>query len=200
MKSDEIINQMIRYRFIINLVSIDEVVQVDPNLVYYLEFSFINIKVRYKLDVQLMDSVIILNKLRVIYAFCHDRKALNEFISLQESLCIHMVSENKKKERVVWGKVELPLAEFLSDKIIKREYYKMFNLKDVAWGWGLTANIGISSSGGYVDTSRNIFRSYKGVLYYPQNLHYFSCEPLHSEWISMLREQKLEQPSYVENT
>lgn len=68
---------MIRYRFIINLVSIDELAKVDPSLHYFLEYSLINIKVRYKLDISPNDSLISLNKLRVIYAFCHDRKTLN---------------------------------------------------------------------------------------------------------------------------
>ena len=119
------------------------------------------------MEVSSGDTLVALNKLRVVYCFCHDRKTLNEFITAQECLSVSLVCENEKKERLTWGKVELPLAEFLSDKIIKREYYKMFNLKEVAWGWGLTANIGISSSNGYVDTSRNIFRSYKGLVYYP---------------------------------
>ena len=76
-KNDEIINQMIRYRFIINLVSIDEITKVDPSLSYYLEYSLINIKVKYKLEVNAHDTIVPLNKLRVIYAFCHDRKTLN---------------------------------------------------------------------------------------------------------------------------
>lgn len=169
MKNNEIINQMIRYRFIINLVEIDELTKTDPSLTYYIEYSLINIKVKYKLDIHPTDKTVVLNKLRVIYAFCHDRKTLNEFITEQRSLTIHIVTENEKKEKTIWGKTELPLEELISDKIIKREYYKMFNMKDVSWGWGLTANIGISSSHRCVDTSRNIFRKHKGLVYYPEN-------------------------------
>ena len=43
----------------------------------------------------------------------------------------------------------------------------MFNLKDVSWGWGLSANIGLIDSNGEVDTSRTIFKNYKGLVYYP---------------------------------
>jgi hypothetical protein len=60
--------------------------------------------VKYKLELNPTDKITYLNKLKVIYAFCHDRKTLNEFIEDQKSLNISIVCENEKKERYVWGK------------------------------------------------------------------------------------------------
>jgi hypothetical protein len=66
----------------------------------------------------------------------------------------------------------------------------MFNLKGVPWGWGLEANIGLDSSGS-VDTSRMIFRNINEQVYYPENLDYYCCEPLPSEWITFIRERNV---------
>ncbi len=159
-KNDAIISKMVRYRFIIYLVAMDELTDIDATRNYYLEYSIVNVKVRYKIDVRPGSQTVTLNKLRVVYAFCHDRKALNDYINAVDCLTVQLVSESlDKKDRFVWGTLNLELKDFTSDKVIKREYYKMFNLKGVPWGWGLSANIGVVDSGGYVDTSRMIFRN-----------------------------------------
>jgi hypothetical protein len=179
---------MVRYRFVIYLVAIDEVTNVDPTRSYYLEYSIVNVKVRYKIEPKADSSVLTLNRLRVIYAFSHDRKALNDYINQVEHLTVHLVVESAdKRERTVWGTLNLELKDFLSEKVIKREYYKMFNLKGVPWGWGLSANLGLVDSDGYVDTSRMIFRNINEQVYYPENPDYYSCEPLPAEWITLIK-------------
>lgn len=133
-------------------------------------------KVRYKIEPKPDCGVLPLNRLRVIYAFSDDRKALNDYINSVENLTIQLISESQdKKEKFVWGTLNLELKDFTSEKVIKREYYKMFNLKGVPWGWGLSANIGVVDSGGYVDTSRMIFRNINEQVYYPENPDYYSC-------------------------
>jgi hypothetical protein len=183
---------MQRYRFIIYLVSIDEMTPADSSRNYFIEYSLMNIKVRYKLDIpQEGIKAVTINRLRVIYAFSHDRKALNDYLNSTSFLTIHLVSETlDKKDRVVWGSLNLELKDFLSENVIKREYYKMFNLKGVPWGWGLEANIGLDS-GGFVDTSRMIFRNINEQVYYPENADYYCCEPLPSEWMTFIRERNV---------
>ena len=51
-KNDAIISKMERYRFIVYLVSIDELTPIEPNRSYYLEYSLVNVRVRYKLELQ----------------------------------------------------------------------------------------------------------------------------------------------------
>ena len=71
-KNDEIISKMVRFRFIIYLNEIDEVVNVDSGYNYYLEFSIFGKKARYKLDTSLVHHKIIpLRKLKVIYFFAN---------------------------------------------------------------------------------------------------------------------------------
>lgn len=144
-------------------------------------------RVRYKLDILEGANTITINRLRTIYLFSHDRKALNDFITSTEHITIYLVSEGvDKKDRVVWGSLNLELKDFLNDNIERREYYKMFNLKGVPWGWGLEANIGLDCSG-LIDTSRTILRNINEQIYYPENADYYSCEPLPSEWINYIR-------------
>jgi hypothetical protein len=51
----------------------------------------------------------------------------------------------------------------------------MFDLKGVPWGWGLSANIGVVDSNGFIDTSRIILKNLKGQIYYPESSDYYSC-------------------------
>ena len=68
---------MIRFRFIIYLNQIDEVVSVDPSLNYYMEYSIFGKKARYRLDLSLVDQKLIpLRKLKVIYLFAHSVEKL----------------------------------------------------------------------------------------------------------------------------
>ena len=52
--NDEIINKMIRFRFIIFLNEIDEVVELGENLSYSLEISVMEKKIKYRLDTSLL--------------------------------------------------------------------------------------------------------------------------------------------------
>lgn len=67
---------------------------------------------------------------------------------------------------MVIGTLNLELKSFMSENIVKREYYKMFNMKGICWGWGLEANIGLDCSG-LVDTSRLIFKNINEQVFYP---------------------------------
>lgn len=63
---------MIRFRLIIYLNEIDEVVDVDPSYNYFLEFTLFNKKTKYKLNMGFAhEKIIPLNKLKVFYFFAH---------------------------------------------------------------------------------------------------------------------------------
>jgi len=81
----------------------------------------VNVRVRYKLELQENDQSTLINRLRVVYAFSHDRKALNDFITTTEHLTVYLVSESiDKKDRIVWGSLNLELKDFLSDNVVRR--------------------------------------------------------------------------------
>lgn len=88
---------MIRFRLIIYLNEIDQVVGVDPQFNYYLEFSLFNKKTKYKLNVNGGDEKVIpLNKLKVFYFFAHSIENLEqEYIQSNPSFKMHIVTEQK---------------------------------------------------------------------------------------------------------
>jgi len=70
---------MTRFRLIIFLNEIDQVVDVDHECNYYLEFTLFNKKSKYKLNMSLAhDKIIPLNKLKVFYFFAHSIENLEQ--------------------------------------------------------------------------------------------------------------------------
>jgi hypothetical protein len=68
-----------------------------------------------------------------------------------------------------------------------RELYKMFNLKNTAWGWGLSASIGLVPGGETQTSGLNIVQ-HCGIYLPPQD--YFACEPLPPDWETMIGNYK----------
>ncbi len=102
---------MIRFRLIIFLNEIDEVVDVNPNCHYYLEFTLFKKKSRYRLNMSMVNQKIIpLNKLKVFYFFAHSVENLEqEYIDSNPSFRMHIVTEHKETlDRKVVGQMELP--------------------------------------------------------------------------------------------
>ncbi|EGR32819.1 lmbr1-like conserved region family protein, putative, partial [Ichthyophthirius multifiliis] len=86
------------------------------------------------------------------------------------------------------GTLKLSLKDFLSDKVLKREYYKVFDgpaLPTLKWGLNLT--IGMFNSG-LVDV-KNIKLQEKDGIYLPCP-DYYASEPLPLEWIQLINEKK----------
>ena len=87
---------MMRFRFIIYLNEIDEVVSVDPSLNYFMEFSIFSKKARYKLDTSMVeDKIIPLKKLKVIYFFANSVEEVEEYAKIGANFRINIISETK---------------------------------------------------------------------------------------------------------
>jgi len=68
-RNDETIHQMVRYRFLIYLHELDELIGVKNNHNYFFEFSIFGNKFKLKIDVHPKDKVTPIKKLRVCYFF-----------------------------------------------------------------------------------------------------------------------------------
>ena len=87
---------MIRFRFIIYLNEIDEVIFKDPSLNYFMEFSIFGKKARYKLDTSLAgDKIIPLKKLKVIYFFANSVEEVEEYAKIGPNFRINIIAEAK---------------------------------------------------------------------------------------------------------
>jgi len=78
----------------------------------------------------------------------------------------------------------------MSDKIIKREYFKLFSGKDTdipILKWGLNATIGLHD-GGLCNISNLKVQEHKGLYLPPKD--YYSCDQLPKEWIDVIKERK----------
>ena len=95
-RNDEIINKMIRFRFIIYLNEIDEIPTADCGVNYFMEFSIFGKKARYKLDTSMVDDKIIpLKKLKVIYFFANSVEEVEDYAKSAANFRINIVTETK---------------------------------------------------------------------------------------------------------
>jgi hypothetical protein len=78
------------------------------------------------------------------------------------------------------------LAEFKSDKVIKRDFFKMFSGKKVFpyLSWGLFLSVGLDHSGTISSSSLKL--SSKDGLLVPEP-DYHNADPLPEDWINMIR-------------
>lgn len=88
---------MIRFRLIIFLNEIDEVVNINDNYNYYLEFTLLNRKSKYKLNLGSIDQkVITLNKLKIYYFFANSIESLEQdYILSNAAFNLYIVTEHK---------------------------------------------------------------------------------------------------------
>lgn len=68
----------------------------------------------------------------------------------------------------------LSLKDYFSAKNIKKDFYKMFNVNNVPFGWGLEGSIGVITSPDYINTSRLIFTTNDKLIYRPSQ-NYYCC-------------------------
>jgi hypothetical protein len=113
--------------------------------------------------------------------FSADRKGINEYINEQKSITLNLICENEKL-----GSVSFVLNDFLSDKVIKREMFKVFSGKKLPiLSWGLKVTIGLIE-GGFEDTARVRLNEHKHIyLTYPD---YYTSEALPEEWLQIFQE------------
>ncbi|KAL4477278.1 hypothetical protein ABPG73_003404 [Tetrahymena malaccensis] len=200
-ESDNDLNKLCKYRFMVLINSVRDIpIQKEVERNYYLEYSFLDIKEKYKIEMQhavqsgddYSNFHVPLNRMRIFYFFVTSRKQLNQFINQNQFLQINLLCENK-----IIGNTQLELNEFTSDQVIRNEYFKVFNGKDLPLlKWSVTVTLGLVASQ-EIDVKRIGLREYQGI-YLPNSL-YYTCEPLPQEWIQYINSKPdwEKQPSVV---
>jgi len=98
------------------------------------------------------------------------------------------------------GTANFELNDFLSDKVIKREMFKVFSGKKLPiLSWGLKVTMGLIE-GGLEDITRTRLTEHKNVTFNSENCSksvfkiylttpdYYTCEALPEEWIQTFEE------------
>jgi LMBR1 domain-containing protein 1 len=188
-----------RYRMLIILQNLRDVPRdLDPqNKNFYLEYTIFDTTIRYKFDINSAycseyaprtGIVIPLVKARLFYFFGQERNSLRDFLIKQGSFRVSLIVENlaienpaERVEKI--GTVEFPLRDFLSDKITKRDFLKLFAGKSIPiLTWALQITIGIIESG-EERLSKGKLTDYMGVQYTTSD--YYTCETFPKEWIQI---------------
>lgn len=115
---------------------------------FSVEYSAFGQKIKTKVDFQEAKTLskggllVPINKMRIFYFFANSRKGVSEYLNAQKYLKLSLLKDGK-----VIGVVELELADFLSDKVLKRDYFKFFSGKEI-WpilSWGINVESFINS-------------------------------------------------------
>jgi hypothetical protein len=162
---------MIRYRLLIFFQTIREITSFEP-YPYYLEYQLFGQKMRYRLDSasEDKDKEVSINRFRMFYLFAPSARTLSDYFQAVRSLHLQITTEETKAKREVFATLDLDLTDF--EEVHMRELYKMFNLKNGKWGWGLSVSIGLVP-GGEWDTSNMNLRYDRGIFLPPND--YFVC-------------------------
>ncbi|EAS01971.2 Lmbr1-like motif protein (macronuclear) [Tetrahymena thermophila SB210] len=190
--NNKVQKQLDRYRMMILLHYMRDIPieREDYNKNYFIEYTIFDQKVKYKLDLQnaLVNPkdntcIVGLNKIRICYFFTNGRKGINSYIHQKQVLTMNLYCDQQKI-----GVLDLELQDFLSDKVNKREYYKVFSGKTLPiLKWGLNLTVGMFNAG-LIDVSRIKLSEHEGI-YLPHG-DYYTCEPLPAEWIQIINEKK----------
>lgn len=124
-----------------------------------------------------------MNKLKIMYFFASNRNEVKQFIKESPNFTITLL-ENEE----IFGTVQLEMDDFKSDKVIKRDFFKMFSGKKVLpfLSWGLFVSVGLHESG---EISSSCLRLRKeGDLLIPE-IDYHNCDLFPEEWVSMFEEK-----------
>lgn len=137
-----------RYKLAIFLNFLKDVpLDLDIMKNYFLEYNIFDQKVKIKLDSNNLIkkgnfNYIPIDKIRLFYFFSQSKKEVNYFLNEQKVLTINLLVEIKKNgasDLKKLGIIDIDLREFISDKVIKREYFKYFSGKEIfpILSWGL---------------------------------------------------------------
>ncbi|CAD8077133.1 unnamed protein product [Paramecium sonneborni] len=185
-----VIKNLNRFRFMILIHSIRDVPQsVDLSKHYYIECNIFDQKFKIKLDLiqgQLFDKgyFLTLNRMRLYYFFSDQRKGWIEYVNQLKVLPMYLYQENVKI-----GVLELELQDLLSERVIRREFLKVFSVKDCypILSWSLNLTLGLVDSGP-VNVTRIKLQDHFGIQL--PNPDYCTCEPLPAEWMTILNQKK----------
>ena len=114
MKRDQIINNMMRFRCILFWNEIDFIPDVLQSYHYFIQFSIFGSKVRYKLDMSMLDmKIITLRKLKVIYFFVNSQESLENYANSGALLKLHLIIESKcNNDKKTIGYLNLPIKDY----------------------------------------------------------------------------------------
>ncbi|CAK83163.1 unnamed protein product (macronuclear) [Paramecium tetraurelia] len=185
-----VIKTLNRFRFMILIHSIRDVPQnVDLSKHYYIECNIFDQKFKIKLDLltgQLFDKgyFLTLNRMRLYYFFSDQRKGWVEYVNQLKVLPMYLYQENTKI-----GTLEIELQDLLSERVIRREFLKVFSVKDCypILSWSLNLTLGLVDSGP-ANVTRIKLQEHFGVQL--PNPDYCTCEPLPAEWMTILNQKK----------
>lgn len=88
----------------------------------------------------------------------------------------------------VFGMLDLELQEFKSDKVIRRDYFKMFSGKKIFpyLSWGLFVSIGLFNSGTIATSNLKLSKTHDLLI---PDAEYHNPDPLPQDWIGMIRDK-----------
>ncbi|CAD8054888.1 unnamed protein product [Paramecium sonneborni] len=200
-----VIKTLNRFRFMILIHSIRDVPQnVDLSKHYYIECNIFDWKFKIKLDLiqgQLFDKgyFLTLNRMRPYYFFS-DQLNINIFsilllnyvdyiiqIKYYLNTTIQVLPMYLYQDNTKIGVLEL--QDLLSERVIGREFLKVFSVKDCypILSWSLNLTLGLVDSGS-VNFTRIKLLDHFGIQL--PNSDYCTCEPLPAEWMTILNQKK----------
>ena len=157
---------------------------------YYLQYELFGQKVRFQAKFDNYEACddnlfkINIEKIKLFYFFAEKRDLIKAYIKNSPALRVELY-ENEEK----FGTLELELDEFKSDKVVKRDFFKMFSGKRVFpyLSWGLFISVGLYQSGN-ISTSSLKLANRDGLLIPEPEYH--NADPLPEDWINMIREKE----------
>jgi hypothetical protein len=129
--------------------------------------------------------MVLMKKLRVFYFFAQGREGVTNYIKEIKALPVYL----KQDGRTI-GEIIFDMNDFLSDKVTKREFYKLFSgsLEDIPiLSWGLQFSFGLVASK-VTDVSRIHLQEHMGI-YLPDKF-YYTFEPLPQEWLNIIEKNQ----------
>lgn len=160
---------------------------------YYLKYELLDQTVSYKIrlnDAQHFEDMlrITLNKMKVIYFFSEGRDNITQFVKAQASLKVYLL-----EEREVMGSLELELDDFKSDKVVKKDFYKMFSGPNVFpyLSWGIFVSVGLHEGTPVNSGTVKLIR--KNHILLP-DCGYHGPDLLPAEWLEMIQDKPDAEP------
>lgn len=160
----------------------------SPNK-YSIQYELLGQKVRFPISFrqhELCDESlfkIVIEKIKIFYFFAEKRDNIKNYIKNNPAITVTLL-ENEEK----FGSLELELDEFRSDKVLKRDFFKMFSGKKVFpyLSWGLFISVGLFQSGSISTSSLKLSKK-EGLLIPEPDYH--NADPLPEDWINMIIEK-----------
>lgn len=113
---------------------------------YSISYTFLGQNVKYSLNLSKAEDFqnmlkLKLDKMKVMYFFSESREQIVEFIKSQSKIKVDLFEDNE-----IMGSLDLELDDFKSDKVIKKDYYKMFSGPKVFpyLSWGIFVSLGLN--------------------------------------------------------